>query len=96
MAELTTPDLLYIVSSIALSLSGLAMVAIAAEAYLQTERREMLKLAIGFCIVVAAAIATTVSAFRQNFADAVLLLTVNYAITTVGYVFIIASVVQRD
>ncbi|WP_232703215.1 hypothetical protein [Halobacterium wangiae] len=96
MAELTTPDLLYIASSIALSLSGLAMVAIAADAYLETERREMLTLSIGFCIVVAAAIATTVSAFRQDFADAVLLLTVNYAITTVGYLFIIASVVRRD
>jgi len=95
MVELSTPDLLYIASSIMLSLSGLAMVAIAAEAYLQTERREMLTLSIGFSIVVAAAIATTVSAFRQGFADAVLLLTVNYAITTVGYMFIIASVVQR-
>jgi len=96
MAELTTPDFLYIASSVALSLSGLAMVAIAANAYLETERREMLTLSVGFCIVVAAAIATTVSAFGQDFADAVLLLTVNYAITTVGYLFIIASVVNRN
>jgi len=96
MAELTTPDFLYIASSVALSLSGLAMVAIAANAYLETERREMLTLSVGFCIVVAAAIATTVSAFGQDFADAVLLLTVNYAITTVGYLFIIASGVNRN
>ncbi|MFC3477695.1 hypothetical protein [Halobacterium litoreum] len=95
MADLSTPDLLYIVSSVALSLSGLAMVSIAANAYLETERREMLLLAIGFVIVVAAAISTTVSAFKQEFADAVVLLTVNYAFTTVGYLFIIASVLTR-
>ncbi|MFB6068361.1 MAG: hypothetical protein ABEJ90_00350 [Halobacterium sp.] len=96
MAALSTPDLLYVVASVALSLAGLAMVAIAANAYLETERQEMLLLAIGFSIIVAAAISTTVSAFKQDFADAVVLLTVNYAITTVGYLFVIASVVRRD
>jgi hypothetical protein len=96
MAALTTLELVYVTASVALSLSGLAMVAFAANAYLQTRRREMLLLALGFCIVVAAAIATTVSAFAQDFQNAILLLTVNYAFTTVGYLFIIGSVISRD
>lgn len=93
MVALTTVELVYVLFSIALALSGLAMVAIASNAYLQTQRRAMLWLALGFSIIVAAAIATTVSAFAQNFENAVVLLTVNYAITTIGYLFIIASVV---
>ncbi len=95
MAALTTLELLYVAASVALSLSGLAMVAFAANAFLQTERREMLYLALGFSIVVAAAIATTVSAFAQDFENAIVLLTVNYALTTVGYLFILGSVVFR-
>ncbi|MCD2198962.1 MULTISPECIES: hypothetical protein [unclassified Halobacterium] len=93
MAALTTLELVYVLFSIALSLSGLAMVALAANAYLQTERREMLLLSLGFSIIVAAAIATTVSAFSQDFRNAIVLLTVNYALTTIGYLFVIASVV---
>jgi hypothetical protein len=93
MAALTTLELIYVLFSIALSMSGLAMVSIAANAYLRTERREMLLLSLGFALIVAAAIATTVSAFAQDFDNAVVLLTVNYAITTVGYLFVIASVV---
>ncbi|WP_201292965.1 hypothetical protein [Halobacterium bonnevillei] len=93
MAALTTLELIYVLFSIALSMSGLAMVSIAANAYLRTERREMLLLSLGFSLIVAAAIATTVSAFAQDFDNAVVLLTVNYAITTVGYLFVIASVI---
>ncbi|CAP14713.1 MULTISPECIES: hypothetical protein [Halobacterium] len=96
LAGLTDLELLYAAASALLSLSGIAMVAFAANAFLQTERREMLYLALGFCVVVAAAIATTVSAFAQDFENAILLLTVNYALTTVGYVFILASVLFRD
>ncbi len=93
MAALTTLEFVYVLFSIALSLSGLAMVALAANAYLQTERREMLLLSLGFSIIVAAAIATTVSAFSQDFQNAIVLLTVNDALTTIGYLFVIASVV---
>ncbi|MUV60586.1 hypothetical protein GJ634_07485 [Halobacterium sp. CBA1126] len=93
---MTSLELIYVLFSIALSLSGLAMVAIAANAYLQTERREMLLLSLGFSIIVAAAIATTVSAFAQDFENAIVLLTVNYALTTIGYLFVVASVVGDD
>ena len=95
MAELSTLELLYAFFSIALTVSGLAMVSLAANAYLQTERREMLSLAVGFCIIVAAAIATAISAFEQNFDDALVLLTVNYSLTTVGYLFVINSVISK-
>jgi uncharacterized membrane protein YadS len=95
MAALSELELLYVFFSVTLTLSGLMMVALAANAYLQTERREMLTLAIGFSIIVAAAIATTVSAFKQNFTNTIVLLTTNYAITTFGYLFVIDSVVDR-
>jgi uncharacterized membrane protein YadS len=95
MAALSALELLYVVFSVTLTLSGLMMVALAANAYLQTERREMLTLAIGFSIIVAAAIATTVSAFKADFENAIVLLTTNYAITTFGYLFVIDSVVDR-
>lgn len=94
MVTQSSLELIYIFFSIALSVSGLAMVSLAANAYLQTERREMLSLAVGFCIIVAAAIATTISAFKQNFDNALVLLTVNYALTTVGYLFVISSVIS--
>ncbi|WP_232686480.1 DUF7521 family protein [Halobacterium zhouii] len=92
MVALSTLELVYVFFSIALAVSGLAMVSLAANAYLQTDRREMLSLAVGFCIIVAAAIATTISAFEQGFDNALVLLTVNYALTTVGYLFVISSV----
>jgi hypothetical protein len=95
MAALSALELLYVFFSVTLTLSGLMMVSLAANAYVQTERREMLSLAIGFSIIVAAAIATTVSAFKANFDNAIVLLTTNYAITTFGYLFVIDSVVDR-
>lgn len=86
-------ELVYGLFSVTLVVAGLSMVGLAVHAYLKTERKEMLYLSIGFAIVVAAAIATTFSAFMAGFENARMLLTVNYAITTVGYVFIIYSVV---
>ncbi|MFW5918877.1 MAG: DUF7521 family protein [Halanaeroarchaeum sp.] len=88
-------EFVYVATSGVLTLAGLTMVGLAAHAYTQTERREMLFLAIGFAFVVAAAIATTVSAFLNDFQNAVVLLTVHNAIATIGYGFVIYSVVGR-
>ncbi len=93
MVAVQTLELVYGIFSVTLVVAGLSMVGLAVHAYMQTERDEMLYLSIGFSIVVAAAMATTFSAFLAGFENGLVLLTVNYAITTVGYLFIIYSVV---
>ncbi|MFB6134380.1 MAG: hypothetical protein ABEJ55_05275 [Halanaeroarchaeum sp.] len=88
-------DVLYIASSVGLSLAGLTMVALASHAYGETDRVEMLHLAIGFSLVVAAAMATTVGAYFANFLNTATLLTVHNAVATLGYAFVIYSVLRR-
>ena len=85
-------EVAYIVLSVALVIVGLTLVGMAARAYVETDRRSMLLLAVGFSLVVAAAVATTFSAFLTDFSQSRILLTVNYAVTTVGYLFIVFSV----
>ncbi|WP_321112679.1 DUF7521 family protein [Halorussus salinisoli] len=85
-------EVAYVVLSVALVVAGLTLVALAARAYLETGSRSMFLLAIGFSLVVAAAVATTFSAFLTDFSRSRLLLTINYAVTTIGYVFIVTSV----
>lgn len=83
---------LYAVFSVTLAGGGLAMVVMAMRAYQRTSRRSMLHLSIGFTLIVAAAVATTVSAFLGDFENSRRLLTVNYLITTMGYLFVISSI----
>lgn len=89
-------ELLYVGFSVTLAGAGLSMVALAVRAYADTRRESMLLLSIGFAIVVAAAIATTISAFITDFTRARNLLTVNYVITTIGYLFVIYSILTRN
>ncbi|GAA0232241.1 hypothetical protein GCM10009000_054530 [Halobacterium noricense] len=56
----------------------------------------MLVLSIGFSILVAATIATTFSAFLYDFENSRMLLTVNYGVSTIGYLFVIYSVTGGD
>jgi hypothetical protein len=85
-------EIAYVALSAALVVAGLALVALAARAYLETQHRSMLLLTVGFSLVVAAAVATTYSAFLTDFTGSRVLLTVNYAVTTLGYLFIVISV----
>lgn len=89
-------EVLYVVFSLTLAVAGLAMVGLAVRAYADTGRPSMLHLSTGFALVVAAALATTISAFLTNFDQALSLLTVNYVITTTGYLFVIYSIVAND
>ncbi|ODR81193.1 hypothetical protein BG842_00185 [Haladaptatus sp. W1] len=89
-------EITYIVLSVVLAATGLTMVGLAMRAYQQTSRRSMLVLSVGFSILVAAAIATTFSAFLTDFNNSRLLLTVNYGVSTVGYLFVIYSVTGGD
>lgn len=87
-----TIELLYIAFSATLTAAGLSMVAFAVRAYYRTTREAMFHLSIGFVLIVAAAIVTTVSAFLTEFEGTRRLLSVNYLITTVGYLFVIYSI----
>ncbi|ARS88972.1 DUF7521 family protein [Natrarchaeobaculum aegyptiacum] len=84
-------EILYIVFSGTLIASGLVMAGMAVQAYAETERRSMVLLSIGFTLIVAAASATTISAFVNDFQNPRTLLTVNYFVTTLGFLAVIAS-----
>lgn len=88
-------ELLYAVFSTTVAVAGLSVVALGVRAYVETERHAMLHLSVGFVLIVAAAIGTTLSAFLVDFSHARSLLTVNYAFTTLGYLFVIYSIVAR-
>ncbi|MCU4924840.1 hypothetical protein OB905_02425 [Halobacteria archaeon AArc-dxtr1] len=87
-------ELLYVVFSGTLILSGLAMAGLAIRAYVETRRQSMIFLSVGFSLIVAAAGATTISAFLTEFEDPRLLLTVNYCIMTLGFLSVIVSLTQ--
>lgn len=87
-----TIELLYVLFSLTLATAGLSMVGQAVRAYSRTSRPAMLHLSVGFTLIVAASIATTVSAFVTNFEETRTLLSVNYLITTIGYMFVIYSI----
>lgn len=87
-----TIELLYVGVSVTLAAVGLAMVVYATRAYRRTSRRAMFHLSVGFALIVTAAIATTVVAFVTGFEDTRTLLSVNYLVTTVGYLFVIHGI----
>ncbi|RQG93598.1 DUF7521 family protein [Natrarchaeobius chitinivorans] len=84
-------EILYAVFSITLITSGLVMAGMAVQAYAETQRTSMIYLSIGFTLIVAAASATTISAFVSDFQYPRTLLTVNYFVTTLGFVAVILS-----
>mgnify|MGYP000365614229 CR=1 FL=1 len=88
-------ELLYLAFSGTLAAAGLTMVAMAVRAYAETQRRHMVHLSIGFTLIVGAAVATTISAFMNDFQNPQSLLTVNYFVTTLGFVFIVFSLVAE-
>ena len=95
MAGLWGIEFAYLSTSLVVTLAGLTVVGLAAHAYVSTERPEMLYLSIGFVLVVAAVLATAASAFMNGFQNVVTMLTVHNAIATLGYAFVIYSVVGR-
>jgi len=88
-------ELLYLAFSGTLAAAGLTMVGMAVRAYAETQRRHMVHLSIGFTLIVGAAVATTISAFLNDFQNPQSLLTVNYFVTSLGFVFIVASLVTE-
>jgi hypothetical protein len=84
-------ETLYLGVTVLLVLAGLALVALAVSAYVETQSRSMLLLALGFTLVVAATVATSVSTVSLGYQDSVSLLFVNSSLTLVGYAFVIGS-----
>mgnify|MGYP006279734185 FL=1 len=89
---MATIELLYVAFSLTLTVAGLSMVGFAVRSYRRTSRRALLHLSIGFTLIVAAAIATTASAFLTGFHRTPVLLSVNYLLTTVGNLFVIFGI----
>ena len=89
-------ELLYAISTLVFVVAGLTMVGMAMRAYVQTSRRAMLHLSVGFALAVAGATATLISAFLNDFAGVRSLLLVNSALTTFGFLFVIYSLITYE
>jgi|GEM_PF-355527 len=95
VSQMKLIELLYLAFSGTLAAAGLTMVGMAVRAYAQTQHRHMVHLSVGFTLIVGAAVATTISAFMNDFQNPQSLLTVNYFVTTLGFVFIVFSLVAE-
>ncbi len=86
----------YLVVSAVLAVTGLTMVGAAVRAYIHTKKRAMVHLSLGFTFVVAATVATALSAFLVDFRTTRSLLLVNNGFATLGFFAIIYSMVAYD
>jgi hypothetical protein len=88
-------EILYAVITLLFVGAGLSMVGMAVRAYVQTTRRSMLHLSVGFSLAVAGSAATMISAFLLDFDGSYLesLLLVNSGFTTFGFLFVMYSLV---
>ena len=91
-------ELLYALSTLVFVVAGLTMVGMAIRAYVQTSRKAMLHLSLGFSLAVAGAAATMISAFLLGFDGAYIesLLLVNSGFTTFGFLFVMYSLVTYE
>ncbi|MGZ0747951.1 MULTISPECIES: DUF7521 family protein [unclassified Haloparvum] len=89
-------EILYLLATAALVVTGLTMVGLALQSYLDTSRRAMIHLSIGFTLVVGAAVATSVSAFLTSFEGVRSLLLVNTGFTASGFTFVVYSLVSYE
>lgn len=89
-------ELLYAILTLIFVVAGLTMVGMAMRAYVQTSRKAMLHLSLGFALAVAGATATMISAFLTDFAKTQSLLLVNSGLTTFGYLFVMYSLISYE
>ncbi|GAB3318200.1 hypothetical protein EI982_06610 [Haloplanus rallus] len=87
---------LYFAATAVLVVSGLTMVGMAIKAYLQTTRRAMIHVSLGFSLIAAAAIATAISAFINDFNGVRSLLLVNNGLASLGFIFVVYSLIIYD
>ncbi|XGI83869.1 hypothetical protein ACEU6E_01075 [Halorutilales archaeon Cl-col2-1] len=91
--KMQTLEMLYAVFSFTVAAAGMSLVAVSVRAHMRTQRTDMVYLSVGFVLIVAASIGTAVSAFLVDFSRTQSLLTVNNLITTVGFLFVMYSLV---
>jgi len=89
-------EYLYIAATIVLVLSGFTMVGMAIKAYLQTTRHAMIHVSLGFGLIAAAAIATAISAFVNDFQGVRSLLLVNNGLSSLGFILVVYSLIIYD
>ena len=87
-------ELLFILFSVGLTLAGLTMVGAAVRAYVQTERKVMIHLSLGFTLIVAATVSTALSALLNDFQNIRTILLVNNGFSMTGYLFVMYSVIS--
>jgi hypothetical protein len=87
---------LYLLMSTLLVAGGLTMVGLSTRAYLRTERPALIRLTIGFTLVVGATLSTTISAFLTGFARPETLLLVNSSFNAAGYGFLVYSLLTYE
>jgi len=92
----TVIELLYAGTTLVFIVSGLTMVGMGLRAYIQTSRTAMLHLSIGFSLAVAGAAATLISAFLYNFSGVRWLLLVKSVFITLGFLFVMYSLVAYE
>lgn len=85
---------LFLAFSGGLVVACLVLVGAAVRAYVQTERRVMIHLSIGFTLIVAATVATALGGLLSDFQNPRTILLVNNGFSMTGYVFVIYSVVN--
>ncbi len=91
---MTVVEPLFMAISAVLVLAGLAMVGAAVRAYVQTERRVMIHLSLGFTLIVAATVSTALGALINDFENTRMILLVNNGFSMTGYLFVIYSVIS--
>jgi hypothetical protein len=96
MVSETIIELMYAATTIVFVIAGLTMVGKATRAYVDTNRQAMLHLAVGFTLAVAGAAATMISAFLTDFEGVRSLLLVKSSLFTLGFLFIIYSIVAYE
>jgi len=89
-------ELLYAATTLVFIGAGLTMVGMAVRAYVQTARTAMLHLSIGFSLAVAGAASTMISAFLMDFTGTRSLLLVKSGMFTIGFLFVMYSLVTYE
>lgn len=89
-------DVAFVAVSVIMMIAGLVMVGAAIRAYIETERRVMIHLSLGFTLIVAATVATVMSVLLLGFERPRRLLMVNNGFSMFGYLFVIYSVMMFE
>lgn len=88
--------LLYYVTTLLLIIAGATMVALPVRTYNETEKSAMIHLSLGFGLICAAAIVTTISTRMVAFHEADGMLIVHNGMTASGVLFVIYSLLAYE